>query len=251
LINSVVFSDDRFLACSGAQKTMMPAKIILTLWLLFVTVELCRAQEIAPAPSLFDAYGEANCEMASARMDNFMYGLDKLPDSMGYAIIYPKKGGSKDAIWQEDRIKGSIYFRKFNKDRIRIVRGEERDDLAVQYWIVPRGAEAPKFIESRWPEQVVDLSKPFIYFYFDMGYGICASDLEKTYIDLLASHPEMRGHIVFYNFSKKDGREETEIWLKSFTEDGRVGRDRFKIFFAKGKLYQASEFWIVPPKKKK
>lgn len=229
---------------------MKISKIISIFLILFASAWFCLCQEPLPKARLIDEYGKLNCESVSARMDNFMHDLMNDPSAMGYAVVYPGKGEFKDAQWQARRITGSIYWRKFDKTRLLVVRGEERDDLKIQYWLVPAGANKPEFREGSWPEPVRDSSKPFIFFTSGPGDYICPSNDEETYINFLAAHPDLRGHIVIFNRSRREGKEDAEYWLKTFTEDGRIGRNKFRIFFAKNKDFSDAEFWVVPVKKK-
>jgi hypothetical protein len=66
------------------------------------------------------------------------------------------------------------------------------------------------------------------------------------YAKLLKETPNLSGHLVIFNKTKKDARSETEVLLKLFTEDYKVPRSRLRFFFAKNKGTPDVEFWIVP-----
>ncbi len=122
-------------------------KAIFTILFLLAAALSGFAQE-NPRAELNGEYGSIGCDHAGAYFDNFLVGLRDRPGLRGYAVIYPKKGMLKEASWIKKRIEGRIFFRKFDKARITIVEGEERDDLRVQLWLVPAGAEKPEFKEG-------------------------------------------------------------------------------------------------------
>lgn len=215
--------------------------------ILFAVVLFCFGQD-SPTAKLTDEFGSINCEDVLARVDNFMIEITDAPASVGYAVIYPDKVMRKEAFEQESWIIGNIIFRDFPKDRLLVVRGEEKDELQVQFWLVPAGTEKPKFNDDKWSYFVKGSSKPFVFF-DTYPNEACLSTRSQTYVDFLADNPGTRGHIVIFNKPRHKARKEAEKWLKIFTKDGRVSRDRFKVFFAKNTGIADAEFWVVPPRK--
>lgn len=221
-------------------------KSSLILPFLFLFIQICIAQE-TPKAILVDSFGAITCEDVLARNDNFMTELSNNPNSQGYVVIYPKKGSFKQALSFEKLISGSIYFRRFDRSRVTFVRGSQTDEFKVELWRVPPGAETSSFTEEKWIDLAQSLTKPFVYASLS-SEDICPTFSPETYADLLKNNPDLRGHIVIFNKSKKEAETEKKEWLKLFTEDQKVPKNRLKFFFAKNDGYPEVEFWIVPRK---
>ncbi len=182
-------------------------------------------------------------------MDSFFQELMADPAATGYVVIYPRKNNPNEGISLEKHVKGFIYFRNFDKTRIMIERGEEMSESRLQFWRVPAGAEEPRFREGYWEAPQRNLSKAFIFSTISSVDDICPTFAPDAYTDLLIANPDTRGHIVIFNRSKREGRKEAEKWIKLFTEDGKIAKSRFKVFFSKNKGIPDAEFWVVPVKR--
>ncbi|MDQ3798299.1 MAG: hypothetical protein M3384_02515, partial [Acidobacteriota bacterium] len=134
-----------------------------------------------------------------------------------------------------------------DEKRFLVVRGAEKDELEIEFWEVPRGAEKPFSILEIWLEEPWDLSKAFIFDFEEDDYAY-PSFAPRRFAKLLNENPNLRAHIVIFNKSGKAAREEMRRWLKMFTEDYKLPRNRLKFFFAKNNGRPDVEFWIVPKK---
>lgn len=83
-------------------------------------------------------------------------------------------------------------------------------------------------------------------------YNLCPTLSPKHYADYLRANPNMRGHIVVFDKSIREAKKEGENWLKILTEEYNVSRNRLRVFYSKKHPYidSATEFWLVPQKKK-
>jgi hypothetical protein len=227
---------------------MRSRKAIFVLFFLFTLLPVCFGQE-KPEAVLIDEFGGITCEDQLARTDNYFVELMNDPNSTGYVVIYPGKDKSSRPVYLLKLIKGSIYQRKFDKDRIIFIRGEAEEKPRVQLWRVPFGADTPEFKGEVWEKPVYNLTKPFVFGGED-ELGICPTFNPSDYADLIKANSNVVGHLVIFSSSGSARKETAKFWLKIFTEEFNVPRQRLKVFYAKGKDFENVEFWIVPRKKK-
>jgi hypothetical protein len=227
-------------------------RVFFHLAVLSVLSALCTAQEKPPQAYLFDRFGFVPYGERLARIDNFVSYLSRNPNSIGYIVIYPEKSSVKENFGREKRIKENIINRFYqlngiDEKRFLIVRGAEKTELEIELWEVPRGAEKPFSILEIWLEEPQDLSKAFIFGSEEDDYAY-PDFAPRRFAKLLNENPNLRAHIVIFNKSGKEAREEMRRWLKMLTEDYNLPRRRLKFFFAKNNGNPDVEFWIVPKK---
>ena len=102
------------------------------------------AQE-KPEAILIDKFGLLNCEDIWARQDAFFVEIQNSPTSIAYAVIYGKRNATPQNLAREKLIAGFVEFRKFDQERLKIVRGKEGEDPHTEFWLVPAGADKPDF----------------------------------------------------------------------------------------------------------
>lgn len=230
---------------------MKLTKIFFILTILFASFQICSAQE-KPKAILSDKFGRVVEEQFYAFIDSFMQDLERDKIYQGYVVIHPTKDSIKRDFSRERRyetiIKNKISLQGFDKNRITIVRGDEKDETEIELWKIPSGAEKPFSIEEKWVDIPDDLSKAFVFgsVYID---EVFPNFIPEFYSDHIKNNANLRGHIVIFNKSKSDSISEANKWLKIFTEDYKVPRNRLKVFFGKNNASVDTEFWLVPQKK--
>lgn len=228
-------------------------RIFFILAILSACAQFCPAQEEKPPQAvLFDRFNLVPLGALWARIDNFITYLSQNPNSNGYIVIYPEKDSIKENFRQERRLKNQIINRFYQRNgvdekRFLIVRSAEKDELEIEFWAVPPGAEKPFSVQETWLEETPDLSKAFIFGseHIEDPYPDFAP---RRFAKILNENPGLRAHIVIFNKSKKEAQAEMRNWLKLFTEDYKLPRERLKFFFAKNNGRPDVEFWIVPKK---
>jgi hypothetical protein len=216
--------------------------------ILFASLEVGFGQEKSQAVRV-DTFTNLSCGEIMGRTDAFFHELWKDPQSQGYVVISPKKTSIKEALRLKRIINANIYLRSFDKSKITLVHNKENnyEEATVEFWKVPFDAEKPSFVEEKWAETAIALTKPFIFGSI-WSDDACPLFIPENYANLIKENPHLRGHIVIFNQSIKESHSEMEKWLKIFTEDYKVPRNRLKIFFGKNKGIPDMEFWIVPRK---
>jgi hypothetical protein len=216
--------------------------------ILLTSLQLCFGQEKSEA-LLFDRFGNYACGDIMARADALFAELMRDPQSHAYVVISPRKNSIKEALRLERIINASIYLRRVDKSQITLIRNKENnfEEAIVEFWKVPFDAEKPSFVEERWAETTIALTKPFIFGSI-WNDDSCPLFIPENYAKLIKENPNLRGHIVIFNPSKKESRNEMKQWLNLLTEEYKVPRNRLKIFFASRRKNGIPdvEFWIVP-----
>lgn len=97
----------------------------------------------------FLEYGsaEANCETEMAHLDNYAIALQSEPGMKAYVVVY---GGRRDTARSElharrSRIKRYLVNeRGIDTSRVIVMDGGFHQNLTIELWLAPAGAEPPK-----------------------------------------------------------------------------------------------------------
>src|SRR5690242_15190944 len=110
-------------------------RIILRLFVCLLLVStVCHGQE-RPVPTRVDSFGGTGCEELASRVENFYMQLSNNPNSVGYAVIYGDPS-SEIKYYSLEHIVRNIRFRGFDRSKLTIIKGEDRDQTNVEFWIV-------------------------------------------------------------------------------------------------------------------
>ncbi|MBC7909832.1 MAG: hypothetical protein H7Y30_04985 [Pyrinomonadaceae bacterium] len=98
-----------------------------------------------PIARKFDEYGNIAFNDEKARLDNFAIELQNNPGAQGYIIAYAgRRARTGEAQSRADRAKDYLVnTRQIDSGRIVTVDGGYKEDLTVELWIVPTGANPP------------------------------------------------------------------------------------------------------------
>ncbi len=85
-----------------------------------------------------------NSSELSAYLDAFMSELNNNPTTNGQITIYASRsGGVKEMNRAIESVKRAFRFRKYDLNRVNIVKGGYREYDTIDLWILPAGVEAP------------------------------------------------------------------------------------------------------------
>lgn len=232
---------------------MKSQKIFLVLIILFVSLQIGFGQE-KPKAELIDDMGKETCESFWSRFDSFFNLLQNEPTSTGYIIIHGKKENSLPVNLRYERLTdGIVRFRNLDRSRLIIIRGEIRDDIQIEFWKVPAGAETPTFTEENWNFKI-EQNKPFVLRGYSEGDGICPTNTSvKLFADYLFANPNLRAHIVITGKTIKTFANTKKDLLNQLINEYDISPNRLKFFYVKNKTsynFDDIEYWILPNKKK-
>lgn len=224
-------------------------KSFLTLITLLASFQICFGQE-KPKAILVDEFSKLPCDDFLARIDNLAIQLTNEPDSIAYIITFSNKNQTLSNFSYEQLLKNSLIALRRDRSRYVFVHGENQENLAVQFWVVPAGADKPQYNEGNWSYKI-EIEKPFIFQETDHeDIGICPLFPNvELYSKFLQTNQNLRGNIVIYEKNLKNFRQTKKKLLTELVEDYKIRRNRIKLFFVKEE-FSGLEFWLVPIKKK-
>lgn len=229
-------------------------KIILNYLILLFAFQICFGQE-KPKAELVDEFGNITWEDFVQRLDQLFVTLWNKEDSSAYIVIYKGKAEgdkSNQGIRYEQWAKGHIRVRGgSDKNRIFIIRAEDKNALRIQLWVVPAGAEKPVFNETEWDLTIPSNKKSFIFTTTESNNGLAtpAEHLSlNLFSELLEVNPAARGNFVIRARSKREFREEQTLIIKT-VEKYKIPTSRLRFFFIRENKqrwdYPQTEVWIV------
>jgi PKD domain len=109
-----------------------------------------------------DEYGNIRFNDEKARLDNFAIELQNDPTSQGYLICYGgRRGRAGEGQARCDRAKNYLVTtRGIDASRVVTVDGGYREDLTVELWVVPSGANPPTASPTVDPSEVKATAAP-------------------------------------------------------------------------------------------
>ncbi len=123
------------------------------------------------------------------------------------------------------------------------------ENLTVQFWIVPAGADKPEYIEGNWSYEL-EVKKSFIFQRTYLMDDICPSFPNvKLYSEFLRANQNLRGNIVIYEENLEKFRQKQKELLNELVKEYKIPHSGIKFFFVE-EATSGLEFWLVPRKKK-
>lgn len=233
-------------------------KIIILVIQIMIASIVGYAQD-KPKAILLTEMDYITCEMLLAKLDQVLVELQKSPNSIGYAVIYSEAAGRRKQM-HEDTIKAHVRIRGFEKDKLKVIRATGKTPAKVQLWLVPFGAEMPKFTKTKWDFTLPKGTKPYIFSATADNDGICSS-YEYLRLNYFAEHleanPVARGNLVIKERSWGRFRNEKAHIIRLLVDKYGIDRKRLRFFFVRERKYKGDEFyypqvevWLLPKKKR-
>ena len=124
--------------------------LLLTLLLALVcfgqTADDTSLRQDTKIPIIIDEFGRmGDCE-TRGRLDNFLVRIQENPDAAGYIIIYQGKNAlpaEYEVSSYEKIIRSHLAFRNFDASRVTFLNGGFREELSIELWLIPSGANEP------------------------------------------------------------------------------------------------------------
>lgn len=111
---------------------------------------------------LVDEIDKVLCDDFLARIDNFYIQINNEPASAAYFVITGSNKFLTYKLYTELLFESAFAWRRFDRTRVKIVRGIETGPFQVKLWIVRAGGETPDFRETRWNLRLPTGSQPFL-----------------------------------------------------------------------------------------
>jgi len=222
------------------------------LFLILAASSLSVAQEKQKA-ILVDEFSEAICDEVGARLDNFVTQLHQNAGSSGLVLIYPKADNPQTALSFEDRINRGFFFRKYEDEyRPKIVYAKPANEIKVQFWLIPQGADEPEYTAARQGEMFEKVNKPFLY-NTEFGGEECPAASPAFMAKMVALNPNIDLHIIVRGKSARYRNRKMNKWLSRLVTKEKIPRERIRVILSRNLEadypYENVEFWMVPIKK--
>jgi hypothetical protein len=167
-----------------------------------------------PRARKVDEFGRLYGCSGGAHLDNFAIELQNDPDSVAYIMAYdaPHEAPLAAHFWGEYLRRYLVEYRGVEESRVRLLDAGRRagDDLSVELWVVPPGAEPPAAPPTK---EKKGAARPFAgkfteYFAFDGAQFYDTDGGEPgdyhtgitfaAFRELLRRQPESQGYVVVY-----------------------------------------------------
>ncbi len=217
-----------------------------------------------PKADLFSEFGKFCSEEFSAHLDAYINELSNNPTSTGYIVFYGEKSipEAKNQHYS-NAAKYLSRFRKFDLSRFVFLRGENREAMLTQFWVVPVGANPPilekPFVESKitsttlFDNGYADFNKYFgkrdIYINGFLDLGCDFSPNRNAFAKVLLSNQDLSGYLIVYTkFGKGKSRANKigKFALKELVKDYKIPRERLTMIYGGNREEPEIEFWLVP-----
>jgi hypothetical protein len=204
-----------------------------------------------PKAVLVDEFGNLPCGDLLARLDHFYVQLSNNPGSTGFVTIANSPEGRPDSVFQQRWIELYTRFRRFDLNRLKIVRSINEGQMKISFWLLPTGATEPNVDVDRSYEIPHIIKKPFI-FGVDELYGQVECDDYNVDIfgKFLAANPNSRANLVFRDPSTSVARRGSAHVVTELVEKHGIARDRIRVFIVKPTKpvgqEPITELWYLP-----
>jgi hypothetical protein len=241
----------------------------VTLLVLFA-VQLVFSQE-APKAILIDEFGKICSEDFMARYDNFLIQLQNAPTAKGYFIFYGDRNVEGRNVNYINAFRAWYpAIHRFDASKLIVLRGDDRDEMHVQLWVVPAGAEPPKpdkdYVRATIVETVL-YDRNWADFYngiegkgpleiysngfFDLGceFAPNVGGFAKT----LFENTELIGYLITYTKFGRGVMRGTQVGqfaINALVKNYKVPRKRLKLIYGGNRKEPEIELWLVPKDQK-
>ncbi|CAN5690019.1 hypothetical protein BH20ACI4_BH20ACI4_30100 [soil metagenome] len=223
------------------------AVVIISFFCLFGT-KTSIAQRTSE-PFLIDEFGVLKCDELRSRIDSLLKDLIDAQNSKAYIIIYGDRKRPLSSFIQKDLLEAYIDIRRFDKDRIIFLKGNDKETTTVQFWKILGGTDVPDFKAKEWDYKLPQITKPFIIYKSTWVSEVCPNIFNlQFYSKILLGNPNSKGHIVIFGNSYNDFYQTKKEILEELINKNEVPREQLKCFYIKSKKSNV-EFWFVPESK--
>jgi hypothetical protein len=207
---------------------------------------------------LVDEFGELCSDDVRSRIDSFFMTISDSPDSTGYVVGLAQASlpGRYEKFVR--LFKNHISFRHFYPERVKFVRSSDREDLRIQFWLVPPGvsfSDVPAYVRS--PILVPTLFDASAIdsiengkVYFGEGGEACDFGLQpEHFAKELNQQRNLDAYLVATSDRRHSARSVTRalrLTQQKLTKAYGVPAGRIKISYAGIAKQSEMQLWMVP-----
>lgn len=245
---------------------MLAWKILSTLLLTVVAVVSVSAQHLASS-RLYRDFGKVCNEEVQAVMDGFLGELRAFENSKGYIVFHGDRNAEgRNVYYIGYMLKYYPASRKIDESKLILLRGEDREKMSVQFWIVPAGGQAPN-VEKEFTAPIINETSLYDRNWADFYNGIEGKGPRMIYqpgffelgcefppnaggfAQVLLENPDLTGYVITYTkFGRgaKRGNAVSQFAVNELVRDYKVPRKRLKMIYGGNRTEPEIEFWLLP-----
>lgn len=224
-------------------------------WNILACVVLTLAQTLAaqegPKAVLSDEHPNVPCDDTLGRLDAFFAELHNNPGSTGFIVIATSPNNRRYGVFRQETIKSYARVRRFDLDRIKVVRARSDSDMKISLWRIPAGAAEP-IVDIDESYEIASTAKPFMFGWEDMIEDtICPLiDHGAIFALFLKANPTARANLVFRDDSRALAKWRANHVVSTFVKKHGIARQRFRVFTlrlsSRPNNDHITEFWYLP-----
>jgi hypothetical protein len=200
------------------------------LLILILPVAAVFAQTVQPAKAVkFDEFTAAANNSVKTRLQAFLVELGNNPASQGYIINYGTDG---EITARESQIREAIRVRRFDAQRVTLMRGGFGKTVRTEFWVVPDGAEKP--VPKSSGEKIDEFTL--------IPDGDLKARLDNYFVTI-ANNSGAHGMILIYGTPQAVRRQESR--MKRYIALRRFDASKITFKNAGAEEKVKTEFWII------
>jgi hypothetical protein len=235
---------------------MKSLKLLLTIFILLINCQISLSQESNENLILYQSRSDANYELIRALTDGLFTEISKLPNGVGYVVIYGGADKIQNAFYKK-AVARNIRFRGMPEDKMLIISATDLEKPRFEFWIskngekpsvkqdteplvLPKSDQAIKFVEA--PIEVIksDGKSSFIPAGCDSG---CITILDLYLLsDFLNANPQLRAFSIIHAKNLKNARKVKDILANEAVEDTGISSDRLNFLYGGRNKINVNDF---------
>jgi hypothetical protein len=228
----------------------------LLFFLVFLTIAV--SAQGPPKAVLVEEHGQLPCDDSLGRLDNWYSELSKDPNSTGLAVISIRPEEKHLSVFRQNLMESNALFRGASKVlKLKYVRANSSEDLKVQLWRIPAGAEEPRIenVDNTFvlPSHITPFLLGKEYPDYLGADNICPGEPsdQRIFASFLKDNQSARGNIVVRERTVAKAQEKAVRIRNAFKRLYRIPPARLRVFPRKrtvpaNYLEPIVEYWYLP-----
>ena len=236
----------------------MRVGLTLLILILVLIASISAAAQTEPKPEFFDEFPASLCsEDLRARIDVFLATVSQQPSSVGSVIVIPDRFIPGRAMKYRGIIENHVTHRQFDPKRV-LFSDRPFGESRIQFWIIPKGAEASKQDPDPWRITQTTLfdASGIVYdsWFREVKFGEvedepCDFGLNfEQFANVLKADNGLAAHLLFSSgggITRKRANAALKIAVKNLTDLG-ISPRRIVSRYVGARKQAEMQLWLVP-----
>lgn len=221
-------------------------KFFLIIFIFIISLfKITFSQETKEDLQLFDSVSVFNCEDLLSRLDGFAVSIMQNPNSVGFVVIYDNNNPI-DNKFLEKFIRNYSEFRKFDKNRFKILSAKSEQGKRIDFLINPNGSKQPNIKVANFSFVLPKTEKPILFIrdwvviekidgnltYFGECSACCIKRIDLDFLaDFLNANPQLNTQIKIYGKSRNYTKKLEKLVRDDLINNYKISVNRFQISY--------------------